>query len=257
MKKDHDTDHEWEKWGEHDPFFGVMTEDRFRSDKIDQKAIDAFYETGRQHVAQVMSVIREHVDPAFQPKKALDFGSGLGRVTEAIAEISEHVVGIDVAKSMIEKAGKRATERGIKNISYRLSDDNLSTISSESFDFIHTYIVLQHIPIERVRYIFKELVSRLDTGGIAAIQVTYAEDYYPETYGMKPLGLKARLLENYKNLKLLVKDIVHSNKQPKMEMNRHPLNQIVYSMQIAGISSFHTEFTNHGGALGIFLYFRK
>ncbi len=40
-----------------------------------------------------------------------------------------------------------------------------------------------------------------------------------------------------------------------MQMNSYGINEILFSMQCLGIPRSHIEFTNHGGELGIFLFF--
>ena len=42
-----------------------------------------------------------------------------------------------------------------------------------------------------------------------------------------------------------------------MKMNAYPLNDIMFMIQGAGVTRFHAEFTDHGGELGVFLYFQR
>jgi hypothetical protein len=49
----------------------------------------------------------------------------------------------------------------------------------------------------------------------------------------------------------------NSKQEPEMQMNLHSLNQAFFLLQNFGIKNMYTEFTNHDGALGITLYFRK
>jgi hypothetical protein len=43
---------------------------------------------------------------------------------------------------------------------------------------------------------------------------------------------------------------------PEIQMNPYNVNQILFAMQSTGISRFHTEFTDHGGELGVFIFFQ-
>ena len=44
---------------------------------------------------------------------------------------------------------------------------------------------------------------------------------------------------------------------PEMQMNPYSMTEILFLMQMAGIHRFHTEFSDHGGELGVFLFFQK
>ena len=74
------TDKDWERWGATDPYFGVISSDRFRKEGLDQAAKNEFFATGSEHVERVYRLIEEHFDQTFNPKAALDFGCGVGRL---------------------------------------------------------------------------------------------------------------------------------------------------------------------------------
>jgi hypothetical protein len=40
-----------------------------------------------------------------------------------------------------------------------------------------------------------------------------------------------------------------------MQMNPYPATELLFIMQSSRITDFHVEFTNHGGELGLYLYF--
>ena len=44
---------------------------------------------------------------------------------------------------------------------------------------------------------------------------------------------------------------------PEIQMNPDHMNELLFLMQKAGVWRFHTEFTDHGGELGVFLCFQK
>ena len=98
------TDKEWEKWGQRDPYYGVLTNTKFRSKNINEEAKTEFFASGDQHVHHVLSTVRKFIDPAFVPTLGLDFGSGTGRVTIAMAQVMKEAVGIDISDSMLQEA---------------------------------------------------------------------------------------------------------------------------------------------------------
>ena len=263
MNKRQSTDKEWEKWGSKDPYFGVITHNEFRSRNLTDEGKIKFFETGRDEIRHVLEVARRHLDPNFSPKKALDFGCGVGRLVLALAEIAEHVVGVDVSKSMLRKAHKNFEERSVRNVSLLGSDDNLSSLNG-LFDFILSIIVFQHIPVERGRLIFSHLLEQLEDGGIGVIQITYAKTRYKQTHGVSP---KEGVLEQFKIYKNRLKKVLRRRGysllrrpalgDPEMQMNPYNLNELLFQMQESGIRDFYAEFSDHGGELGVFLYFQK
>ena len=48
------TDKDWKKWGEKDPYFGVVSHPEFRSGSIEQNR-DGFFNSGEKFVAEVLS----------------------------------------------------------------------------------------------------------------------------------------------------------------------------------------------------------
>ncbi|MEM7457406.1 MAG: hypothetical protein AAF456_23935 [Planctomycetota bacterium] len=44
---------------------------------------------------------------------------------------------------------------------------------------------------------------------------------------------------------------------PEMQMNTYRLNELFFMLQSIGIQDIYTQFTDHGGELGVYLYFQK
>ena len=134
-----DTDADWRHLGETDPFFGVVTDPKFHADAITPEAIDDFYETGRRDVWGIVDMVTR-LAGAPGPR-ALDIGCGVGRLTEAMADLGYEVTGYDISPGMLDKAGARSGGR----VNY------VDQIPSEPFDWVNSFIVLQHIPPEADR----------------------------------------------------------------------------------------------------------
>lgn len=251
------TDAEWEKWGKKDPYFAVLTHEKFRSQNLTDEAKIEYFESGRGHIRHVLEVCRRHLDPDFSPKRVLDFGCGTGRLVIPLAEIAEHVLGLDVSDSMLKEALKNCNEYSAKNVSLLKSDDNFSSLDG-CFDFIHSFIVFQHIPVDRGRRIFTNLLNHLEEGGICAIQFTYSKAIFGESYGVPPVELPIK--KSLKIAKRLVRRLVRlafPRREPGMQMNPYNANELFFLIQSVGIHNLHVEFTDHWGELGLFLYFQK
>lgn len=158
------TDKDWEKWGSTDPYFGVLSSERFRRGKLDKNAIDDFFASGEEHVDKVFQLVSETLEAQFKPKSALDFGCGVGRLLLPIAKRTERCLGVDVSPSMLREAARNVESAGIANVDFALSDDRLSKVTN-TFGFVHSYLVLQHIPWRRGRYIIQRLSEKVESGG--------------------------------------------------------------------------------------------
>src|ERR1700722_16390190 len=182
---DMSTDIAWEEWGRRDPYFGVITDPKFRSGRIDGDAKREFLASGESHVHGVLSTIRKHIDPAFAPRTVLDFGCGVGRLLVPFAKITEDVVGLDVSTSMLQEARRNCDAQQLHNVRLLRSDDALSTLTGP-FDLIHSCIVFQHIPVERGRVSFAKLLQHLRPGGVGALQLTYSKTRFASRHGLAP-----------------------------------------------------------------------
>ena len=245
------TDKDWEELGRSDPYYGVVTHDRFRCSNLTDENKEEFFRSGYDHVNTVMKNIRRHIDPAFTIKKALDFGCGVGRLLIPLADIAENVTGVDVSDSMLNEARKNCEIRSINNVILAKSDDNLSTIK-EKYDFIYSFVVFQHIPVLRGERIFKNLIAQLEDGGVCVIHFTYAKDSRTK----KLVGLIKKHIPLAKNFINLIKG--RSFSTPQIQMNDYNLNRLLSVIQLyLNVRELFVEYTNHEGTLGVIIYFKK
>jgi SAM-dependent methyltransferase len=243
---DMNTDEAWEEWGRRDPYFGVITDPKYRRSVIKEVDKREFFESGHWHVSYVMRTIHEHIDRDFNPRSVLDFGCGVGRTLVSFAQIAHKAVGLDVSVSMLDEARRNCQERDLKNVQLALSDDALSSLT-EPVDLIHSCIVFQHIAPNRGRLIFRNLLKHLAPRGIGAFHLLYSKSRYADTHGTAPPT----------TLQIAASTPRPSGADPEIQMNPYNLNEILFLMQSAGARRFYTDFTDHGGELGVFLFFQK
>lgn len=268
------SDDAWEQWGACDPYFSVLTDPKFRAESLTETAKEEFFALGRWHADHVLELCRRHLHAHFNPARVLDFGCGVGRVLIPFAANADEVVGMDISASMLAEARRNCEQRGLRNVVLLPSDDRLSAAGTD-FDLVHCAIVLQHIPLERGRAIFAELVRRVRPGGgCGALHVTFAWDIYGPTFGQIPppvpepvpprkVLVKAWLRRMLESAGLLrprppaVPVAAPPGADPEMQMNYYNLSELSFILQQAGVTHHVTELTNHGGALGAFIFFRR
>jgi SAM-dependent methyltransferase len=262
------TDVEWEKWGAKDPYYGVLTQDRFRRGALDDQARRDFFDSGRTHADHVLATCRARLQPEFLPHRILDFGCGVGRVTIAFSKMAEEVVGVDVSQAMLDEARANCESFGVGNVRFLRSDDLLADVGSD-FDLVHSCIVLQHVEVPRGRRLFSRLVDCIRPGGAGALHVTYGVAAYVQRYGqpvviprqaraVEPRGLRSALRRAFdrSDRRSDPAPDMRADEDPEMQMNYYNLSELSYVLHARGIGSMHVEFTDHGGALGAILYFR-
>jgi SAM-dependent methyltransferase len=243
--RDMSTDAAWEEWGRRDPYFGIITNPKFRRNGLNEDAKEEFFRDGETFVRYLLATIERNIDPQFLPKRILDFGCGVGRLLVPFARVAEEVVGLDVSLSMLEEARRNCEERQLRNICLLPSDDDLTALSG-TFDLIQSFIVFQHIPVQRGRAIFGKLLRHLRPGGVGAIHLTYSKTRFASTFGVAPQALPSRATKSQS---------IPTDADPEMQMNPYNMNEILFLLQCAGAQRIYVEFSDHGGELGVFLFF--
>lgn len=260
------TDDHWERWGTQDPYFGVLTNPKFRSNALTTEAREEFFSSGQLHVEHVLAVCRAAIDGEFTPSRVLDFGCGVGRLVIPFAALAPDVVGVDISPSMLAEARRNCDAAGVQRASLVLSDDTLSKVEGD-FDLVHTCIVLQHIDIERGRQLFARLVELIRPGGVGALHVTFAWDAFPASFGQPPPPPEPAPPSRREKLRASLRSLFGGQppapiapapaSDPEMQMNFYNLSDLFFLVQQSGVQRLHSEFTDHGGALGVFMFFQK
>jgi SAM-dependent methyltransferase len=169
------TDNSWKIIGNEDPYYGVLTTEAFKGRNLDENTINSFYQTGVEHVAYVISELNRYLDvPAGHVfEHVLDFGCGTGRLVIPFAEKYKRVTGIDISEGMLKEASIHIQKKGLTNISLLQVDDFVAYDLKDTYDLVHTYIVLQHINEQYGYKIINKLASVIRPGGYGIIQLLY------------------------------------------------------------------------------------
>ena len=156
----------WETHGEQDPLWAVYVAPGTRGGKWD---VDAFFATGRAEVERVWATLPIDGRPA-RRALALDFGCGVGRLTRALAERFDKVIGVDVSAPMVDRAREFAQDD--PRMSFVLNpSDNLSFVADGAVDLVYSSLVLQHMSRPLAQRYLAEFVRVLAPDGAAVVQV--------------------------------------------------------------------------------------
>jgi 2-polyprenyl-3-methyl-5-hydroxy-6-metoxy-1,4-benzoquinol methylase len=241
----HDSDRAWNRIGATDPYFGVLTSDGSRAASQAGPARDEFFRSGTAHIDRVFGAVRALV-PEFAPRRAADFGCGVGRLVMPLARKVSEVVGIDISPAMLAEARSNCEREGLTNVSFCQSPTELKG----SFDFIHSFIVFQHIPVDRGLDLARILVEHLALEGVGALHFTYVE------YGGPLRKLLHRLYKWVPGFYSLV-SLLLGRRHPLMQMNAYSMNRVLALLQSQGCHRVAVYFSNHGGSLGALVVFQK
>jgi len=251
------TDQSWEYFGKNDPYFGVITRDVYKTDQLNQQTKKEFFASGESHVNWIFDIINHDLVAGFRPSRALDFGCGVGRLVIPLGRRCDSVVGVDVSESMLHTAALNIKEHGLTNVTFVKGDDKLSNLSGR-FDFIHSFIVFQHIPQNRGVAILRRQIELLQDDGVGALHFTYGYASSAST-GRRLLTFAEQKIPFVSALRSLLKG--GRLNEPQMEMYQYDVNQLLRILQECGCHRWYPRFTEtnvRGNAFyGVLLCFQK
>ncbi|MFI4949901.1 MAG: class I SAM-dependent methyltransferase [Caulobacterales bacterium] len=234
---DRDTDADWRELGASNPYWGVISHPNFLSENLSPERIEEFYASGPFHIDPIAKDL-ETLTGRPPSGRALDFGCGVGRLAEAMQKYADQVTGVDISPGMLELARKRGSK-----VNY------VGEIPDGPFDWINSFIVLQHIPPERGLEIIEKLLSRLAMGGAISLQLTVWRErghVWPDETGLKRLFQKQRQKRWARRLPV-----------GQILMYDYDLSKVVRLANRAGIEDMRLVSTNHDGHHGVIILGRK
>ena len=156
----------WDALGTQDPLWAILSDPSKRAGRW---RLEDFLETGRSWIAEVVRYVEE-VCPSAGRDRALDFGCGVGRLTQALAEHFRRCDGIDIAPSMIRRAEELNRFGSRCHYHLRRAAD-LALFDDDCFDVVYTVLVLQHMPPTLAGGYIGEFVRVLKPGGALIFQI--------------------------------------------------------------------------------------
>jgi ubiquinone/menaquinone biosynthesis C-methylase UbiE len=128
--------------------------------------------TGRTRSTGPWNARRSRID--IRLGRALDFGCGLGRLTQALTDWFGKVEGVDISSEMILRA--RSYDPRLRCSFHHNPDGDLSLFKARTFDFVYSMIVLQHMPQDMQHGYVREFFRVLKPGGVAMFHTPEGPD---------------------------------------------------------------------------------
>jgi SAM-dependent methyltransferase len=157
----------WEHFAEVDPYLYILTDMKRTDPRV-------FWQSGEQ-------LVRTEILPVIQSQEvacnvALEVGCGIGRLVLPLARHFRQVMGVDIARGMVQRASSFAKDNGVRNACFAPiagPEDFLQQTGkyAGNCDFLYSLLVFQHIPdfsiIEGYLHVIRTLLHK---HGIAYLQ---------------------------------------------------------------------------------------
>jgi ubiquinone/menaquinone biosynthesis C-methylase UbiE len=166
----------WSQLGKEDPLWAILSEPGTEGGRW---SIDEFFKRGEIDFARALEILKT-AGVKVDGETAIDFGCGVGRVTQAICQKFSRTVGVDVAETMINEAQKLNRYKDRCTYIHNPASDLLQ-FDSKKFDLVYSNIVLQHIPAPESHNYIREFCRILSNDGVAIFQVPSERKFEPLT----------------------------------------------------------------------------
>ena len=215
------TQRHWNRFARTDPFWAVLT---LPDKKTNRWQVDEFFQTGVESVANELRGVRA-LCPDLKAGAALDFGCGVGRLSQALAGHFQNVTGVDISEEMLELA-RRHNRAGDRVQYLHNARSDLQLLPDNRFDFVYSIITLQHMePVYAKQYI-AEFVRVTAPGGVILFQVPV---FVPARLKGRPFTLWPDTLA-----RRLLRDLRAKFAAPIMEMHAIPRVEVEAVLRAAG-----------------------
>ena len=227
-----DTDGDWVKIGLEEPYWGVVSDDRYAQRNIDDAAINEFYASGQEEIDALVGKVSQMFGGWRTAARALDFGCGVGRLSLAMGRWASSVTGHDISPGML----RLARERAGATANLRFTEE----FPRGPFDWINSFIVFQHIPPDRGMELLERILYELAEDGVLTLHFTLYRDAALAPRARTGLGRTLRRL------------LGRPGPTPvgSIMMFDYDLGAIAKRLNAHGVNDIRLIHTNHGGHHG-------
>lgn len=197
----------WDGLAERDALGAILTDESKTGGKWNTTE---FMATGE---VEIETVIDHLARIGYSPNTtgfALDFGCGVGRLTQALARRFRSAVGVDISQQMIRQA---ESLNQYPNCRYVASSAAHLQFDNASFAFLYSNIVLQHVPRRLAMHYLREFVRLLAPGGVLVFGV---QDSFAAP------NLSARMVR--------IRHVVHLRSRIRVALKRGPGDMLMHCL---------------------------
>lgn len=157
----------WDEHAAENPLWAILADPA----KLDRRwNLERFFHTGVREIEALRYELATR-QIAFGGAAALDFGCGVGRLTQALAPHFAEVIGVDISPKMVDIAS--SLNRFPDRVRYVVNPDSaLTPLGDARFDCILSRLTLQHIEPDLSAQYVSALCQRLTTGGVLVFQLS-------------------------------------------------------------------------------------
>ena len=156
----------WDEFAKYDPLWAILSDPTKAGRLWD---LPRFLETGKREISLLFYQLRA-LGLDVERTAALDFGCGVGRLSQPLAAHFQLVVGVDVSAEMIRLANEINPSPDRIRYVCNVRDD-LGIFPAGEFTFIYSNVVLQHIVPTRALLYVEEMLRVLAPGGLLVFQL--------------------------------------------------------------------------------------
>ena len=232
----------WDEFGRRDPYWAILTDPAKKNSRWN---VDEFFSSGEAEVAEVLDWVGL-LGVTISRRRALDFGCGAGRLSQALARHFEQVTGVDIAPSMIALANEQ--NRHADRCRYVLNEHaDLRQFPNGTVDFLYSRLVLQHVRPWMIKAYVAEFVRLLDRGGVAVFNVPASPLDAPVRGGRMKRRLPMMVIRLYRRLKHA---FAAAWTFPNMEINGVPPGELIPLIESSGGKVVGTRADETHGSAG-------
>ncbi|MFO1314275.1 MAG: class I SAM-dependent methyltransferase [Burkholderiales bacterium] len=154
----------WDRLAKFDAMWTILSDSTKLGGKWDR---EEFFATGAGIFARLDAI--ERLGARINYGVAVDFGCGVGRVSQWLAKRFSRVVGVDISPRMLELAERYNTESAA--ITFVLGNEVNVPLATSSADLVYSFIVLQHIGKAMQQQYLREFSRIARPGGYLCFQV--------------------------------------------------------------------------------------
>jgi SAM-dependent methyltransferase len=237
-----DTDKDWNEIGRTHPYYGVLTNPRFLDPRPDD--LQEFFSSGERDIASILERLVEIFGP-FEPRTALDFGCGVGRLLIPLAKTCGSAYGVDISEPMLALAEKHCREAGVQ---FELGN---YIPAGRQFELVNSLIVLQHILPTKGYQLIKKLWNAVAPDGCMSLHLGIYKD-------SRHVGELIRDLETFTyDGETILNFSGESDGSAGMSMYDYNLSLVFASLSLPIDTRVLMQKTDFGGCHGVIMYLRK